>query len=171
MPFNCILPIVASGATDLDGTLSLEGSGLAACRPETTCRLLWSASTEDILFCSRSDAGTVGHCRMGLKGSSRLTQSSLLEAETEGLLGSQPLETVSGTFCAVWTDDPLLSKPWDPGSNADMLLPSTVPARLARLLKRWDSRSWSFVWSELLAAIYRRHHTGSQISLTNDTKW
>jgi hypothetical protein len=160
---------------DLDGRSSFDGSRSVYCTPDRAFRRPPSASSEDIIFCATSDADAVMHSPIGLGWSWRLMQSPILEAELEGLEGSEPFGVTSGSFCEAPLDVPALSKPWDPSSNADMFLPSTVPARLARFLNRWDNRSWSFVWSELFAAIDRRHKLWSQISMQITTpkkrKW
>lgn len=45
-----------------------------------------------------------------------------------------------------------------------IFLPPCSPVWLARLLRRWDSRSWSVVWSDLLATIHERQRHSSHWS-------
>lgn len=140
--------------------------------PDKVCRVPSWASSVNFLFSAISGTVSIRHGPIDLE-TWRLFPSVILEGDPKTLSSSKPFDTISGTFSGVPTEVPGFSKSWDPCSNPGISLSFSVPPELARFFNIWDRRSWSFVWSELFAAICVKQNLWSQMSMpiTRLKKW
>lgn len=140
MLFKSILfSFTLAEAFALIGELSFLQQRESGCQAQGFCEIPYSTSLLPILFSVTSDAG-IKQFPVGLRESCKSIQSEAEERKVQ----YQYLDLVQTSFEAP-IDVPAFHCSGGADNKPDVFLSLVAPAKLARFLIRWDSRSWSLV--------------------------